>query len=194
MKPLTWATKKKKYSGQHIGLFILILIILLGWGIHNLFSAQKVLGSIENEKNIFIFVTGMVKNTGVYAFDREPTLKELIVKAGYFKAKLSETKLQDAYPSFPQGASAKISSENEYISVSTGTMPAAYKVTLKIPISVNTTSLEDLHTIPGIGPTIGKNIINYRCLHGPFKIIEEIQNVSGIGKFRYLQIKPYIGI
>ena len=186
--------KTKKNSNQHIGLFILILILFLGWGINSLFSAQGDLGSIERGNNIFILVTGVVKNPGVYVFNREPSLKELMVRAGCPKAKLIGVKLCDTYPSVAQGTSVQISSENGHIHVSTGTMPAAYKITLKIPISVNTASLEELDTIPGIGPTLAEKIINHRSLYGPFKTVEEIKNVPSMGKLRYLKIEPYIGI
>lgn len=194
MKPLVWVMKMKKNSNQHIGLFILILILLLGWVINNLFSAQGDLGSIERENNIFILVNGVVKNPGVYVFDREPSLKELMAKAGYLKAKLIDAKLYDTYPSAAQGTSVQISSENRHIHISTGPMPAAYKITLKIPISVNTACMEELDTIPGIGPTLAEKIINYISLYGPFKTVEEIKNVPGMGKLRYLKIKPYISI
>ena len=194
MKPLVWVMKTKKNNNRHIGLFILILILLLGWVIKNLLFGQGDLGSIERENNIFILVTGAVKNPGIYMFDREPSLKELIANADYLKANLIDAKLCDAYPSVAQGTNVQISLENRNIHVSTGPMPAAYKITLKIPISVNTASLEELDTIPGIGPGLAENIINYISLYGPFKKIEEIKNVPGMGKLRYLKIKPYISI
>jgi len=186
--------KTKQNSNQHIGLSMLILILLLGWGINNLFSAQGDLGSIERENNVFILATGIVKNPGVYVFEREPSLKELMAKASYLKAKLIDAKLCDTYPSVAQGTSVQISSENGHIHISTRPMPAAYKITLKIPLSVNTANLEELDTIPGIGPTLAEKIINYISLYGPFKSVEEIKNVPGMGKLRYLKIKPYISI
>ena len=194
MKPLVWVMKTKKNSNQHIGLFILILILLLGWGINNLFSVQGDRGSTERENNIFILVTGVVKNPGVNVFEREPSIKELMAKAGYLKAKMIDAKFCDTYPSVAQGTSVQISSENGHIHISTRPMPAAYKITLKIPVSVNTANLEELDTIPGIGPTLAEKIINYISLYGPFKSVEEIKNVPGMGKLRYLKIKPYISI
>jgi len=194
MKPLVWVMKTKQNSNQHIGLSMLILILLLGWGISNLFSAQGDLGSIERENNVFILATGIVKNPGVYVFEREPSLKELMAKASYLKAKLIDAQLCDTYPSVAQGTSVQISSENGHIHISTRPMPAAYKITLKIPVSVNTANLEELDTIPGIGPTLAEKIINYISLYGPFNTIEEIKNVPGMGKLRYLKIKPYISI
>ena len=194
MKPLVWVMKTKQNSNQHIGLFIFILILLLGWVINNLFSTQGDLGSIERENNIFILITGAVKNPGVYVFKREPSIKELMTKAGYLKAKLIDAKLCDTYPSVAQGTSVQLSSENGHIHISTGPMPAGYKITLKIPVSVNTASLEELDTIPGIGPTLAEKIINYISLYGPFKTVEDIKNVPGMGKLHYLKIKPYISI
>ena len=194
MKPLAWVMKTRQNSNQHIGLFILILILLLGWVINSLFSAQGNLGSIEKDDNIFILVTGVVKNPGVYVFDREPSLKELIAKADYLKAKLIDTELCNTYPYIAQGTSVQISSKDGRIHIVTEPMPAAYKITLKIPISVNTASLEELDTIPGVGPTLAEKITNYISLHGPFKRVEELKNLPGMGKLRYLKIKPYISI
>lgn len=194
MKPSVWAMKTRQNSNQHIGLLILIVTLLLGWVINNLLYAQGDLGSIERENNIFILVTGVVKNHGVYVFDQEPSLKELIAKADYLKAKLIDTKLSNAYPYIAQGTTVQLSSKDGRIHIVTEPMPAAYKITLKIPVSINTASLEELDTIPGIGPTLAQKIINYISLYGPFKRIEELKDVPGMGKLRYLKIKPYISI
>ena len=194
MKPLAWVMKTRQNSNHHIGLFILILALLLGWVINSLFSVQGVLGSIERENNIFILVTGVVKNPGVYVFDKEPSLKKLIAKADYLKAKLIDTKLCNAYPYIAQGTHVQINSKDGRIHIVTEPMPTAYKITLKIPVAINTASLEELDAIPGIGPTLAEKIINYISLYGPFKRVEELKNLPGMGKLRYLKIKPYISI
>lgn len=59
-------------------------------------------------------------------------------------------------------------------------------------ISINTADLDKLTSLPGIGLSIGKRIIEYRDLHGCFKTIEEIKNVKGIGDKKYEQIKELI--
>ena len=175
-----------------MGLFIFILLLLLGWGINLVSSLQGDLGPIRKGNEIFILITGEVKNPGVYVSDREPCLKELIVRAGG-PVHLPWRGKADKYLYLTQGTSVHISSENGYMEVSTGSIAAAYKVTLKVPISLNTATQEELETIPDIGTSLAKKIINYRSIYGPFEMVEKIKSVRGMGKLRYLKIEPYIG-
>lgn len=59
-------------------------------------------------------------------------------------------------------------------------------------ININTASLEELDSLPGIGPTIAQRIIDYREENGPFQTIEDLMNVSGIGPSTFDQIKDLI--
>jgi competence ComEA-like helix-hairpin-helix protein len=49
------------------------------------------------------------------------------------------------------------------------------------PIDINRAGLDELETLPGIGPALAARIIAYRNEHGPFQSVEALQNVSGIG-------------
>jgi competence protein ComEA len=61
-------------------------------------------------------------------------------------------------------------------------------------VNINTASLTELDTLPGIGPTTAQAILDYRLQHGPFQVIQQIQNVSGIGPATFTVIQDYISI
>lgn len=61
-------------------------------------------------------------------------------------------------------------------------------------ININTASLEELDSLPGIGEVKAQAIIDYREANGPFGSIEEIMEVSGIGEATFEKIKDLIGV
>ena len=59
-------------------------------------------------------------------------------------------------------------------------------------ININTATLSDLESLPGIGPTTAQKIIDYRTVHGPFNAISDIMNVAGIGPATFDRIQGLI--
>jgi len=77
-------------------------------------------------------------------------------------------------------------------------LPSSTEVATSDPnvelVNINTATLEELDTLPGIGPTTAQKIIDYRTTNGPFAAIEDITNVSGIGPATFENIKTLIKI
>lgn len=61
-----------------------------------------------------------------------------------------------------------------------------------LPVQVNTASRGELERLPGIGPVIAERIIAYRESFGPFKEIDELKKIHGIGSVKINKIAPYI--
>jgi len=61
-------------------------------------------------------------------------------------------------------------------------------------VNLNTASKDELVALPGIGPSKAQAIIDYRTQNGPFKSVDEVRKVRGIGEKLFQQIKPELSI
>ena len=61
-------------------------------------------------------------------------------------------------------------------------------------IDINKSSVQELLSLPGIGPSTAGRIVAYRTTIGPFERVEDIMNVQSIGKKKFEKIKPYLTI
>ena len=61
-------------------------------------------------------------------------------------------------------------------------------------VNINTATAKQLQLLPGIGEVIAQRIVDYRTESGPFKSVDDLLNVSGIGEKKFEQMKPYIKV
>jgi competence protein ComEA len=59
-------------------------------------------------------------------------------------------------------------------------------------VNINTASLEELQLLPRIGPALAARIVEFRDTSGPFRSVEEIVAVKGIGEAAFKRLEPYI--
>jgi competence protein ComEA len=60
------------------------------------------------------------------------------------------------------------------------------------PVSLSTATLEQLDTLPGVGPVLAQHIIDYRTRHGGFRSVDELREVNGIGDRRFADLRPRV--
>jgi competence protein ComEA len=77
-------------------------------------------------------------------------------------------------------------------SASSQAAPAAKAA--QTPVNVNLATAEQLEELPGIGRATAARIVEYRQKNGPFKKIEDLMNVRGIGEKSFLNLKPLITV
>jgi competence protein ComEA len=61
-------------------------------------------------------------------------------------------------------------------------------------VNLNTATLAELDSLPGIGPAIAQRIIDYRAAHGGFRSIDELRRVEGIGDAKFAQLKDRVTV
>lgn len=65
---------------------------------------------------------------------------------------------------------------------------------ISYPLDLNTSSVEELETLPAIGSILAQRIVSYREMMGGFSSLQELLQVNGIGMGIYEQISPYLFI
>ena len=61
-------------------------------------------------------------------------------------------------------------------------------------LDLNTATTEQLITLPGIGPELAQRILDYKKEHGPFKSVDELTNVKGVGKVKLTKLRDAVTI
>jgi len=75
-----------------------------------------------------------------------------------------------------------------------GTAMAAGKPAPTAKVNLNTASVEQLTTLPGVGPKLAARIVEYRQKSGTFRSPQELMNVKGIGEKNYAKIEAWLSV
>lgn len=59
-------------------------------------------------------------------------------------------------------------------------------------VDINRASTEDFEKLPGIGPKLAQQIVAYRTKHGPFRRVEDLLIIKGIGSKKWKALRPFV--
>lgn len=171
------------FSRSQLGVILLLGAALwLLWAWRANFGGGGLQSSLPSSPHpVFVEVTGAAGVAGVYAFDHSPTLAEI----------WHQGRAPGAAPDYPDkitsGSLVTITPDGRFL---LGRMAGARLLTLGLPIDLNTASAADLTALPGVGPALAQAIVAYRTTHGPFKKVDDLEKVPGIGPKKLEKIKP----
>ncbi|WTL50897.1 ComEA family DNA-binding protein [Streptomyces sp. NBC_01497] len=60
------------------------------------------------------------------------------------------------------------------------------------PLNLNVATLEQLDTLPGVGPVLAQHILDYRTQNGGFRSVDELREVNGIGERRFADLQALV--
>ena len=142
---------------------------------------------------LVVQVLGAVPRPGVYEFPEGSRVRDAVEASGGLLADADTSSLNLVAP-LEDGQQLVI----PFLNGAPVTTPTAAASTSVVPsadlININTATLAQLDSLPGIGPTTAQKIIDYRTTHGPFQKIEDIMNVSGIGPATFDKLKDLITV
>ncbi len=160
----------------------------------------------ETTDLISIYICGEVTNPGIYEAPKGVILNDIIEDAGGFTEDASVNNINLVYQ-ITCNMSVYIPSRSEIEGGFTGgdiiRQDGVYVwgnnsgggtdngSTGTLMVNINTASVEELRSLPGIGEVTAQAIADYRK-NTPFTAIEDIKNVTGIGDSKYNRIKDYI--
>jgi competence protein ComEA len=138
---------------------------------------------------LVVFVSGAVNSPGLVSLPPGSRVNDAIQAAGGFRNEADTASINLAML-LEDGAQVNVPS--------LGTPSANGEVTRANPsatfVDINSAALEQLDTLPEIGPKTAQAIIDYRNANGPFETIDEIIEVDGVGQVTFDKIKHLITV
>jgi competence protein ComEA len=176
-------------SGILFGLFLAALV----WVVARTPTGEAVvLRPAPTEKPVIVYITGAVPRPGVYALPKNARVQDAISAAGGFLAEAEKSQINLA-ALLEDGEKLDIPYIEGALPFLATPGPTVVAVTTEL-ININIASLEELDTLPGIGPSLAQRIVDYREQNGPFINAEDIINVPGIGAGNFERFRDMITV
>lgn len=141
-------------------------------------------------------VAGAVRGPGVYEMTAGSRVYEAVERAGGFSEDADREVLTLA-ARLTDGCRVYVPRVGE---VATGGVVPLEEQTASATmadgavVSINSATVDELDSLPGVGPAIANDIVNYRETNGPFTSVDQLTDVPGIGPAKLEQLRPLVGL
>jgi competence protein ComEA len=141
-------------------------------------------------KLLVIDVAGAVRRPGLYRLRDGSRIDDAIAAAGGPTPKAQIDGVNLAAP-IADGEQIVVPGRGAGGAAAAASPPAAGSAP-SAPLDLNSATLEQLESLPGIGPVTAQKILDYRQAHGAFHAIAELEGVPGIGPAHMAQLKGLV--
>jgi len=141
-------------------------------------------------KLLVVDVAGAVRRPGLYRLRSGSRIDDAIAAAGGPTGKAQLEAVNLAAP-VADGEQVVVPGRGAVGAAAAVTPPAAGS-SPSAPLDLNTATVEQLDSLPGIGPVTAQKIVDYRQVHGAFHSVAELEGVPGIGAGRLAQLKGLV--
>ena len=154
-------------------------------------------------EGIKVYVVGCVYNPGVVDLKKGQIIEDAIKAAGGTTKDADTESINLAYKlndnlmiRIRSKQESKAGEKSALVSDSGGAVVEASgaKKSENYRININSATVDELDTLPGVGKATADKIISYRASNGNFKAVEDLMKVAGIGKSKFEQLKDLVAV
>jgi competence protein ComEA len=143
---------------------------------------------------LVVHVVGAVRRPGLYRLPEGSRVQDALERAGGPKAKAELAAVNLAAPVadgqqvvVPARGAGEAAGATGGGSSSAAGLPGGM-------VHLNSATLEELDTLPGVGPVTAQKILDYRAANGAFRSVDELDAVPGIGPTRLEELRPLVDL
>jgi competence protein ComEA len=138
---------------------------------------------------VVVDVVGAVRRPGLYRLEQGSRIADAVARAGGATGKADLAMVNLAAP-LADGEQVVVPKRGAPGAAGVGAGAAAGASTG--PVHLSTATLDQLDSLPGIGPVTAQKILDYRAKHGAFSSVDELDAVPGIGPSRMDQLRDLV--
>jgi competence protein ComEA len=143
-----------------------------------------------SHSKIVVHVVGAVRRPGLYALRKEARIADAVRRAGGATRRADLEAINLAAPA--EDGLQVVVPRRQPPAAASGAAAAPGDAPGSGPVHLNTATLEQLDTLPGVGPVTAQKILDWRQSHGAFTSVDDLDAVPGIGPARLEELRDLV--
>lgn len=148
-------------------------------------------GAAGPSARVVVDVVGEVRRPGLYRLADGSRIADAVARAGGATRKAELAQVNLAAP-LADGEQVVVPTRGSAAAAAPTAAGGGDAAAPSAPIQLSTATLEQLDSLPGVGPATAQKILDYRTKHGAFSSVDELDAVPGIGPKRLEQLRDLV--